>query len=110
MGFAENLAAADRSVRTLLGDSEAITFTPGTGSPAQVTGIFDAAYQRVDPVGQAGISTVGPAVFLSLSDLPSDPSADLSATITRGKTGITYKPWQVEPDGMGGVLLHLHQV
>jgi hypothetical protein len=104
VSFASFLATADRSVRGILGGP--VTYTPGTGAPVVVQGVFDAAFVHAD-LGEAGVSTSGPAVFLTLADLPSDPSADLAATVTVG--GITYKPREVQPDGLGGVRLLLRQ-
>lgn len=104
MGFSDLLAAGDISVRSILGGT--VTYSPGAGSPVDVDGIFDAAYVRVD-LGQAGVSSSGPAVFLTLSDLPSDPSVDSSATVT--VDGVKYTPHEVKPDGLGGVVLLLHR-
>lgn len=106
MGFADLLAAGDRAVRQALGDAT-IVYTPGVGDPETVTGIFDAAYVRVE-AGPAGISSSGPAVFLTLDDLPSDPKTDTDATVTIG--GVEYTPHEVHPDGLGGVFLLLHLV
>ena len=105
MGFAELLAMVDVPVRERLGGD--VIYTPAVGDPVTVSGIFDAAYVRVD-LGEPGVSSSGPAVFLTLDDLPSDPKADTAATVTVG--GVAYLPHTVEPDGIGGVLLHLHEV
>jgi hypothetical protein len=105
VGFSELLATVDRAVRKTLGGS--VTYSPTSGSPVTVDGVFDAAYVRVD-LGQAGVSSSGPAVFLRLSDLPSDPSTDATATVT--VSGVTYTVHEAQPDGLGGVLLQLHQV
>lgn len=102
MGFAESLATGDVAVRELLGST--VTYSPSSGSPVDVSGVFDAAYIRVD-AGQAGISSSGPAVFLTISDLPSDPTTAV-ATVT--VAGTTYSVREAQPDGMGGVLLLLH--
>jgi hypothetical protein len=86
---------------------EPVVYTPGSGSPVTVTGIFDEQYVRAaTDAGQAGISTVGPACFFGLSDLPTDPKLDAAATVTRG--GKTYVAHEVEPDGNGGTLMFLH--
>lgn len=107
MSFAEILARADVQARTILG--EAVTYTPGAGLPATVDGIFDAAYLVVDPdAGQAGVSSSGPAVFLKLADLTSDPGLDSVATVTI--RSVVYTWHEVKPDGTGGVLLLLHEV
>lgn len=83
-----------------------VTYTPGVGATVNVRGVFDALYVKVD-AGNAGVSSSGPAVFLRLSDLPSDPSDDLSARVTVGVT--EYKVREAQPDGMGGVHLLLQE-
>lgn len=105
MGFAELMAMGDRAVRKITGS--AVTYTPSTGSPVTVDGVFDKAYVRVD-LGNPGVSSYGPAVFLTLSDLPSDPVTDTAATVT--VAGVVYLPHTPEPDGLGGVLLLMHLV
>lgn len=103
MGFTDLLAQADRIALDVLGGP--VVFTPGVGSPVTVQGIFDASYRKLD-LGQPGVSTAGPAVFLELADLPSNPVTDLSATVTI--SGTTYTIHEVQPDGLGGVVLLLH--
>ena len=105
MGFADLLALADVSARGQLGRT--VTYTPAVGAAVDVIGIFDQAYVKAD-LGNPGVSTSGPAVFLTLDDLPSDPKTDTAATVTVG--GVAYLPHAVEPDGLGGTLLHLHEV
>lgn len=71
-----------------------------------VRGVFDSSYTRVD-LGQPGVSSQGPAVFLRLEDLPSDPSTDTEATVA--VAGVIYSIHEVKPDGVGGgVVLMLH--
>lgn len=106
MGFREILAAGDQALRALTGDD--VTFSPAVGSPVEVRGVFSERYVRTSTTpGEAGVSTTGPAVFLRLDDLPSDPS-DTDAQVTIA--GVTYSAHEVEPDGLGGVLLFLHKV
>lgn len=105
MGFTDLLANTDRVVRAALGDAT-IVYTPTVGDPVTVSGIFDATYQHVD-AGQVGASGSGPAVFLRLSDLPSDPCDDLAATVTIAGTGYTI--FEAKPDGQGAVLIRLHE-
>lgn len=97
------MAPADLAVRQMLGGP--VTYTPGSGAPAVVQGVFDSAYVKVD-AGQAGVMSTSPAVFLTLADLPSNPSDDTVATVTVG--GTVYEIWEARPDGMGTVLLLLH--
>ena len=105
MGFTDLLAVGDQHVRRKLGG--AITYTPGVGAPVEVDGVFDAAHVHVD-LGEPGVSSQGPAVFLTLADLPSDPDLDGAATVT--VAGVTYTPHTVKPDGTGAVVLLLHRV
>lgn len=102
MAFADLLTVADRAVRGILGG--AVVYAPGTGAPVTVQGVFDAAYLRVD-LGSAGVSSVGPAVFLRLEDLSSNPETDSACRVT--VAGVTYLAHTVEPDGLGGVRLLL---
>ncbi len=105
MSFDDLLAVGDVSVRGILGST--VTYTPTVGAAVDVSGIFDAAYVRVD-LGQPGVSSQGPAVWLTLTDLPSDPTTDTTATVT--VNSVTYIPHEAQPDGMGTVLLLLHKV
>lgn len=104
MAFTDLLASGDSSLRALLG--ETVTYTPGVGSAVDVQGVFDAAYVRVD-VGQPGVSSVSPAVFVGLDDLTSDPESDSDAEVT--VDGTDYVIREVQKDGKGGVLLLLHR-
>lgn len=106
MGFNDLLASGDQTVRAVLGGS--VTYTPGVGEAVTVTGVFDDIYVEATVVGEAGVASSGPQVFLTLSDLSSDPELDKDATVTI--EGVEYKPWLVKPDGTGGVLLLLHEV
>lgn len=105
MGFLESLAQTDIVVREILGGFA--VYAPGSGSPVTVACVFSVPHVQVDTLG-TGVSSSGPTVFLRLEDLPSDPSIDDSATVT--VDGTTYKSWDVNPDGLGGVFLKLHKV
>lgn len=104
MGFSALLDMGDVTLLGILGES--VTYTPSVGSPVTVQGLFDAPAVAVD-VGHAGVSTIGPRVALRLSDLPSDPSVDLTATITVGST--TYEIRDSQPDSKGFVVILLHE-
>lgn len=107
MGFTDLMAVADRSVRQTLGGS--VTYTPGAGVAVVVDGIFTAPHTQIDAGEQGnGVSTVAPTVFLTLADLPSDPKTDTEGRVT--VDGVAYSWHDVQPDGMGGVLLILHRV
>jgi hypothetical protein len=97
MGFADLMAAADIPVRQVLGGVSNVTYTPGVGVAVVVDGVFEAAHQHLD-LGEPGVTTQGPAVFLTLTDLPSDPEADTAATVT--VAGVTYTPHTARPDDL----------
>lgn len=97
----------------------ATSYKPITSPAITVAGIFDAAYVRVE-VGEAGVSSSGPAVFYRLGtssdvidldgtscvlELPVDPEIDDPITID----GVTYGVIEVKKDGQGGVHLQLHK-
>lgn len=103
MSFDSLLATADRAALQLLGC--AVTYASSAGEARAVRGVFDAAYVKVE-AGQPGVSSCGPAVFLRLADLPSDPSSD-EPTLTIA--GVGYRVREAKPDGLGGVFLLLHQ-
>lgn len=104
MAFPDLLATADRAVLDHLGGT--VRYAPGVGVAVDVVGLFDAAYVRAE-AGEAGAVSSGPAVFLRLEDLPSDPGTD-DPTITVGD--VSYKVSEPKKDGLGGVLLLLHRI
>jgi hypothetical protein len=104
MNFGALLATTDR---TLL-DSEAgdvVVYTSSEGAAVTVRGMFDRPSVTVE-AGEAGVSSSGPAVFLLLGDLPTDPSDD-NATVT--VSGNTFGIREARPDGKGGVYLLLQE-
>lgn len=105
--FASLLTLADRAVLTHLGEDGGVTYTPGVGASAEVSAVFDAAYVRVD-AGEPGVSSSGPAVFVLVADLPSDPETDVEARVM--VDGTEYTIHEVKKDGKGGALLLLHEV
>jgi hypothetical protein len=104
VSFASLLAQVDDAATQHLGG--VVTYATGAGASVAVEGIFDAAYVLVD-ANEAGVSSSGPAVFLRVADLPSDPTVD-SPTVT--VASVVYEVREAKPDGLGGVLLLLHKV
>lgn len=104
--FSERLARVDRAVRARLGGP--VIYRPATGAPVEVSGVFDEqfALAQSDPT-QAGVETLGPAVFLTLADLPVDPEQD-EPTLTVG--GRDYHVTGRKTDGVGGIVLVLRLV
>ncbi len=107
--FDDLVELVDASTRSLLGGEpviyDSITGPPG---PVTVTGIFDAQYVLAEGAAEAGVEALGPAVFLRLAELPSDPYEDgdsLRITIR----GVEYRVTEPRPDGMGGIVLVLRK-
>lgn len=97
----------------------ATTYDPATGPAISVSGIFDAAYVRVE-AGEAGVASAGPAVFYRLGtssavvtiggiacvlELPVDPDNDDPEITIKG---VRYRVAESKKDGQGGVVLLLH--
>jgi len=106
MGFAELVAAADDATREHLG-GEPVTYQPAVGAPVEPVGIFDEAYVLAKGDAEAGVETLGPAVFLRLEDLPVDPELDEPTLTIRG---VEYRVIERRPAGLGGIVLALRRV
>lgn len=106
MAFAELVAQMDRTAQKLLG-GVAVIYRPEFGVPVSVVGIFDAAYVRVQGDAEAGVEALGPAVFLILADLPTDPMVD-DPTLTIN--GADYRVIERKPAEFGSIVLLLRLV
>lgn len=106
MSFADLVAKMDRSAQSVLG-GEPVTYDPSTGPPVVVTGIFDERYVFAKGDADAGVETLGPAVFFRLADLPEDPELDEPTLTIRD---VDYRVIERRPDGMGGIVLALRKV
>lgn len=106
MSFEDLVEQVDRVVQTALG-GELVTYAPAVGLPVSVTGVFDAQYVLARGTAGAGVETQGPAVFLLLDDLPTDPEDDDPMLTIRG---VGYRVVERRPDGMGGIVLALRLV
>jgi hypothetical protein len=106
VSFADLLAVSDRLIRVSLGES--VVYTSGAGVAVPVVGIFDEPDVTAD-LGTPGVASQGPRVALTVADLSSDPDADSAATVTRTLTGKTYVAHDAKPDGIGMVVLFLHE-
>jgi hypothetical protein len=106
MSFDELVEQADRAAQAALG-GELVTYEPEDGEPVEVTGIFDAQYVLAKGSAEAGVETLGPAVFFRLDDLPEDPEDDEPTLTIRG---VDYRVIERRPDSMGGIVLVLRRV
>ena len=105
MSFADFVAAADRAAQVHLGGVP-VVYQPEDGDPVTVQGLFDEQYLLLGG-GEAGVEQAGPAVFLLLEDLATDPEAE-DATLTIN--GRDYHVRERQPDGVGGIRLLLYRV
>ena len=105
MNFAGLLSQTDKVALSILGDP--VTYTTGLGVSSSVRGVFDANFLKVE-LGDAGVSSYGPAIFFRVSDLPAGALTDVAATVTIAS--VPYSIWEVEPDGIDGVHFRLHLV
>lgn len=105
MAFVDLAAMARRAALDTFG--EVVTYAPQVGVPVTRTGIFNAQYVLAQGNADAGVETLGPAVFFDLSDLPTDPEIDTPIITVRG---VAYHVDERKPDGMGGIVLRLSKV
>lgn len=105
MSFADLVANADRAAQSALG-GEPVIYRPAVEAVVTVTGIFDAQYVLAKGSANAGVETLGPAVFLRLEDLPTNPEDDEPTLEIRG---VDYRVIERRPDGMGGIVLALRR-
>jgi hypothetical protein len=106
MSFADLIVGVDRAAQGALG-GEVVSYQPAAGAPVSVTGIFDAQYVLARGTAEAGVETLGPAVFFRLEDLPTNPEDDEPVLTIRGDA---YRVIERRPDGMGGIVLALRLV
>lgn len=104
MSFDELVASVDRVALAVFGEPVPVTYAPLVGVPVPVDGIFDEQYVLAKGTAEAGVESVGPAVFLRLEDLPTDPETDEPTLTIRG---IDYRVVERRPDGLGGIVLAL---
>jgi hypothetical protein len=104
--FDELVAMTDRAIFDALG-GEPVTYTPQSGPPATVTGMYDANFVLAKGGAHAGVEAVGEAVFFRLSDLPADPETDTPTLTIRGNA---YSVIERMPDGMGGIVLAVRRI
>lgn len=104
MSFGSDVASMDRSVIALLGDDESVVYVASSGASVTVRGVFHDEHALLM---DGNVETTGPAVFLRLPDLPSDPDSDDPTLTIRGRS---YVPHRRQRDSLGGILLYLHRV
>jgi hypothetical protein len=86
---------------------ESVTYSPATGSPFSITGVFDNAYRDVAQ-GEFGtdVISVYPVLGVNLADFAANPvQGDQLTVASNGKTYVVREP---RPDSHGGALLILN--
>lgn len=86
---------------------ESVTYRPVTGSPYEVTGIFNEKSVLLDSATGA-IRSEGPTLGVRLSDLTAPPLAGVSGDKVTIRSGL-YQIVDRIDDGEGGSVLVLHE-
>jgi hypothetical protein len=110
--FAALVARIDDDMRAIFGEQDedgapTIVYTPEGGVGVPVSGVFDDLYVLAKGDAEAGVETLGPAVFLRRDELPTDPEDDEPTLTIRGAD---YRVIERRPDGLGGIVLALRLV
>lgn len=82
---------------------ETVTYTPATGEPYEIQGIFNEIYQEVDSAG-AIVQSARPNLGVRVDDLAAKVARGDKVTLR----GVTYRVLDNQTDGEGGTTLLLH--
>jgi hypothetical protein len=77
------------------------TYTPISGDPVEINGVFDNAY-----IESQGVSSLKPVLRIRLSDLAASPAKGDQVTVS----STTYRVLSSENDSYGAALLILQKV
>lgn len=84
-----------------------VIYKPAAGGAFPIKGIFDENYVLAKGGAEAGVETLGPAVFLRKIDLPTDPEVDEPILTI---AGVDYRVTERRPDSLNGIVLALRRV
>ena len=88
---------------------ESVTYTPDSGTPLPLTGVFDEAYQDITLLGDGtGMTTVSPVLGVRLADFPSGVIPRKADTVAIPSVNTIYTIKDVRPDGHGWAKLMLN--
>ena len=104
MGWTDLTTRIQEAGQTIFG--ETVTYTPTSGTPETVTGIFDAEHHFQEVIGETVIETSRPRLVVRSASLSTDPVR----TNTVAVRGVTYTVLEVQPDGQGDIELILEKV
>jgi len=84
------------------------TITPDGGQPETLRGVFDDEHEEVDldVTGDSVLSTHSPRIGIRLSDFSQEPKQNDEIQ----RLGLCYRIVDIQQDGQGGAVLHLHEV
>lgn len=97
MDFSAAADRCNRSVRLTFG--EAVTYTPGGGSPVALRAPLDEAYAVVELQAGVPVTSLRPVLDVRLADLAALPLQ--GDQFTRAKTGHVYEVAEVQIEGNG---------
>ena len=111
MTFDELVAQTDRAVQAHLG-AVLVIYAPQVGLPVEdVPGMFDEQYVLAKGSAEAGVETLGPAIFFRLEDLPVEPEGDEpTITIPIRDVDVAFRVIERRPDDKGGVVFALRRL
>ena len=85
--------------------AEPVIYKPASGSEYTINGIFDKAFQSVDPNTEQPVISVQPNILLNENDL----QAAVKTTDKIKIRNVLYEIIDVQPDGVGTTRLILHE-
>ncbi len=86
---------------------QTVVYTPASGTPVTITGVFDKEATAIDlGGGMPAVSSVSPVLLIKLSDLVAKPAKGDRVTVA----GTNYRMIDSEEDGQGGSKLRLQKV
>ncbi|MBG95144.1 MAG: hypothetical protein CL793_07820 [Chloroflexi bacterium] len=103
MGWLDLAARVQTASQTVFGES--VTFTPAGGSPATVTGVFEAEHAFQEVMGDTTIETARPVVAFRIASLSQTPVRGDSITVR----STNYTAIEIQPDGHGDVVVVLEK-
>tara|TARA_R110002073_G_scaffold120601_1_gene262645 strand:- start:19583 stop:19891 length:309 start_codon:yes stop_codon:yes gene_type:complete len=83
---------------------QSVTYSPVTGAPATVQGVFSADYYAALAGGELQAESAKPTISLALADCPDKAQGD-AFTID----GVSYVTVEVQPDSFGMVVFILQE-
>ena len=90
---------------SFFGEDEKIKYRPMSGGTFTIRGIYDEAWEEVDPETSVSLSVTQPNLGIKLNELAFKPRSGDKLELR----GCSYKVVDVREDGQGGATLFLHK-